>query len=115
MKKTLALTKQAFLGTLAAAMLLTGCAAQKDVQPPGKAALPCYTTAEQIEAMPPCKATLERMVVCYAVLRTTDGKEFRIGGPENTPEVAQFIYTLKAGQTYKFPSAFLIYRKKFPY
>jgi hypothetical protein len=74
--------------------------------------LPYFETAEQIKAMKPCEAAVEEINGCYAVFRAADGKEFTIGFPGNTHEVQGFLNTLKKGQTYKFPSAFLSYQKK---
>jgi len=114
MKKTLELTSLAFLGTLAAAMLLTGCATLKDTQQPGKAPGPIYETAEQIKAMPPCKAQVVQRAPCFVCLKTTDGKGFHLGSPGSKADVGRFLGVLKDGQRYDFPDAFLEYQKNQP-
>jgi hypothetical protein len=110
MKKTLA--KLVFPSILAVAMLLTSCAtsdAKKSAE-----AVPIYETAKEIKAMPPCKATVVHTYPCYSLLRATDGKQFCIGSPGATLEVGNFVETLKDGQTYKIPGAFLTYQKQQP-
>jgi hypothetical protein len=111
MKKTL--TKLAFPSILAVAMLLTSCATS-DAKKSTESAAPIYETAKEIQAMPPCKATVVHTYPCYSLLRATDGKKFCIGSPGATPEVGNFVETLKDGQTYKFPAAFLTYQKQQP-
>src|SRR6266498_1897347 len=71
-------------------------------------------TAEQIKAMPPCKATVAEHHGCYSVFRTADGKKFSIGSPAATQDVVQFLQTLKNGRSYEFPSVFLDYQKTAP-
>jgi hypothetical protein len=71
-----------------------------------------YGTAEEIKAMPPCKATVALRAPCYSVFKTADGKWFTIGDPGSEPNVWQFLGTLKDGQSYEFPAAFLDYHKK---
>ena len=116
MKKTLEATTLSFLGMLAAAMLLTGCAAQKDseqhTQQLGQAPGLVYDTAELIKAMRPCKAKVVQRAPCFVYLSTADGKGFYIGSPAPDPEVASFLDVLKDGRTYKFPEAFLKYQKQ---
>jgi hypothetical protein len=75
-------------------------------------ALPGYESAEQITAMLPCKATVEESHGCYSVFTTADGKKFSIGGPGATKEVVRFLQTLKDGESYELPGAFLDYQKK---
>ncbi len=58
MKRTLELPKLAVVCLLMASMLLIGCASQKETQQLRKALGPVYETAEQIKAMPPCKAKI---------------------------------------------------------
>jgi hypothetical protein len=110
MKKTLHLTGLAFLGTLAAAMLLTGCAAEKATQEHGKAPGPVYETAEEIKAMPPCEAKIVRRSPCSVCLRTAGGKGFYLGSPGSKADVGRFLAALKDGQTYDFPDVFLKYQ-----
>ena len=114
MKKTLELTRLAFLSTLAAAMLLTGCAAQKDTRQLGKAPGPVYESAEQIKAMPPCKAKVVERGPCYVSLKATDGRRFCLGSPGSKADVGRFLGVLKDGQRYDFPDAFLEYQKNQP-
>src|SRR6266568_5116194 len=59
--------------------------------------------------MPPCQATVDEHNSCYSIFRTAEGKKFFIGSRAATPEVVQFLKTLKNGQTYEFPGAFLDY------
>jgi hypothetical protein len=96
---------------VAAAMFLASCVSDK---PANETAAPVYEMAQQIEAMPPCKATVVHRYPCYSLLRTTDGKKFCIGSPGATPEVSRFLETLKDGRTYRFPDAFLSYQQQHP-
>ena len=119
MKKTLKLSRLVFPSTLAVAMLLTGCAAEKstdkalaDAKKSAATAIPIYESTEEIKAMPSCKATIEHTAACSSRFRTADGKKFCIGSPGATREVGYFLRTLKDGKTYKFPNAFLDYQKK---
>jgi hypothetical protein len=111
MKKTLGLTRMAVLGTLATAILLIGCAAQKDARQPGKAPDPVYETAEQIKAMPPCKARVVQRAPCFVYLKTTDGRGFYIGSPGSKADVGRFLGFLKDGERYNLPEAYLTYEK----
>ena len=106
MKKALAGMR--FQSLLAAAMFLAGCASDKSAN---ETAAPIYEMAEEIKAMPPCKATVVHRYPCYSLLRATDGKKFCIGSPGATPEVSRFVETLKDGRTYRFPDAFLSYQR----
>ena len=65
-----------------------------------------------IKAISPCKATVAEHHACYSIFRTADGKRFSIGSPAATPEVVQFLGTLKEGHAYKFPGVFLDYQKQ---
>ena len=47
----------------------------------------------------------------FVGLSTADGKRIYIGSPGATKEVAAFLPTLKVGQTYTFPDAFLDFQK----
>ncbi len=71
-----------------------------------------YVTAEELKAMPPVNATLESSGPCFSILRGSDGKQFVIGDPGSGRVVWRFLGTLKEGQAYEFPSAFLDYQKK---
>lgn len=78
----------------------------------GETMIPRYEKAEEIKAMPPCKATVVwGMGTCSARFKTTDGKEFNIGSPGAGPGVIEFLETVKEGQIYVFPSAFIDYLK----
>ncbi len=111
MKKTLELPKLAFVCPLMATMLLIGCASQNDTQQLGKALGPVYETAEQIKAMPPCKAKVVERGPCYVYLTATDGKGFYLGSPGSKADVERFLAVLKYGQQYRFPDAFLEYER----
>jgi hypothetical protein len=100
-----------FPGILASAMLLTSCATSGG-RKSADTVMPDYETAEQIKAMSPCKATVEERQPCCLIFRTADGKKFSIGSPAATPEVVQFLGTLKEGNAYKFPGIFLDYQKQ---
>ena len=97
---------------LAAAMLLTGCAAHKDSHQLGKAPGPVYGTAEQIQAMPACKAVVVERGPCYVHLGTAGGSGFFIGSPAAGADVVQFLEVLTDGRTYKFPETFQKYQEQ---
>jgi hypothetical protein len=123
-----------FLKLIPVVCLLTGAAANADGNAPAKDepkkepasndvaktpkvtrdAISYYRTAEQIKAMPQCKATVVQRAPCYVVLKTAEGRSFHIGSPGNTPEIAYFLVSLKEGQTYNFPEVFLEYQKRNP-
>jgi protein-disulfide isomerase len=86
--------------------------APADAKKTAETRMPRFVSAEQVKGMPPCKATVEQQAPCYSIFRTTDGKEFSIGGPAAGQNVVQFLKTLKNGQTYEFPKVFLDYQKK---
>lgn len=97
---------------LAALVWLTGCAAHNDGRQLGKTPGPVYDTAEQIQAMPACKATVVERGPCYVHLRTADGTGFFIGSPAASADVVQFLEALKDGRTYKFPGTFLKHQEE---
>lgn len=108
MKKILELTRLAFLSTLAAAMLLTGCATA-----PTTAQRTCvYEYVVQLLAMPSCSAKVEAIGPCYARLSTEDGRVLIVGSPGASWEVVGFVQTLQKGKTYFLPEAFMEYQKK---
>ena len=109
MKTPLQLSKSVFPVTLAAALLLSDCVAQKDTHRLGSALGPVYDTAEGIQAMPPCKDVVVQRAPCFVYLSTTDGKGVFIGSPDSNAEVGRFIDGLKDGRSYKFPDTFLKY------
>ena len=71
-----------------------------------------FVSDEELPLLRPIKAVVEQKQPCAAYLKTTDGRSLCIGGPGATPEVAGFVQVLQAGQNYKFPDAFLEYRKR---
>ncbi len=94
---------------------LPACAGEKsDAKECAESAIPDSNTAEEIRAMPACKATVVDHAACYSVFRTATGKEFTIGGPAAAQEVVHFLGTLKDGQAYEFPSVFVDYQKTTP-
>ncbi len=86
----------------------------KDASSAGPAVIPIYDTAEKIQAMPPCQATVGRPGTHWASFKTADGQKFCLGSPGATPEVRQFLQTLHPGQTYELPQTFLAYQQKQP-
>jgi hypothetical protein len=70
-----------------------------------------FTTAEQITAMVPRAGTLTKRSDFSATFKMEDGREFILGDQVGAQEVWHYVNTLKEGQTYKFPDAFLLYRK----
>jgi len=71
---------------------------------------PSYGTAKEIAAMAPRTGTLASRSPCSSYFTTADGKGFGIGNPGSGAEISQFIWTLKPGQSYKFPDALLEYQ-----
>jgi hypothetical protein len=66
-----------------------------------------YDTAEKIRFMHPCTGTVVTRGPCFAYLKTEGGRDFHIGSPGNTAEIARFLETLKEGQSHRFPESFL--------
>lgn len=94
-------------GSVVTAMV--GCAGRaKDDT--GTVVVACET-AEQIRSLRHCKATMEKCHPCYSVFRTEDGRALTIGSPGASPDVTQFLRTLKEGQTYAFPKTFIDYQR----
>ena len=77
-------------------------------------AAPQYVTAKEIAEMAPCAAMLASRTPCSSCFMTADGKWFGIGDPGSGAEVSHFIWSLKDGETNKFPDVFLKYRKNEP-
>jgi hypothetical protein len=83
-----------------------------------------YPTAQDIAAMPPCKATVIVAAPCYCMFRKTPSDSaaatataneiFVIGDPGSKPLVWRFLSTLEHGQTCDLPAAFLAYQKAHP-
>ncbi len=67
---------------------------------------------DQLDAMPPCDATVLRKLPCAALLRTGDGAMLSIGGPGATAAVSSFVETLENGRMYTFPHAFVEYQER---
>jgi hypothetical protein len=108
MKKILEVTRLAFLSTLAAAMLLTGCG----TAPTTAQGTYIYEYVVQLLAMPSCSAKVEAIAPCYARLSTEDGRVLIVGSPGASWEVVSFVQTLQKGKTYFLPEAFMEYQKK---
>ena len=69
-----------------------------------------YVTARQIAAMAPRTAMLAARSPCSSIFTTPDGAWFGIGDPGSEKEISHFIWSLKVGETNKFPDAFLAYQ-----
>jgi hypothetical protein len=74
--------------------------------------LDCYATAGEVRAMPLRTALVDERAPCYVTLIASDGRKFRLGGPGNTPQFAQFLGTLKEGVLYQFPNVFVEFEKR---
>lgn len=98
--------------SLATAVFLSGCAGHKNAPPPSEAPPPVYDTAEEIQAMPLCKAVVVERGPCYVRLITVDGGEILIGSPAAGEDIVQFLYVLKDNRTYKFPETFQKYEEQ---
>ncbi len=77
-------------------------------------AAPHYVTAKEIAAMAPCTAMLAARSPCSSHFTTADGKWFGIGDPSSGAQISHFIWSLKDGETNKFPDVFLKYQKSQP-
>jgi hypothetical protein len=77
-------------------------------------AAPHYVTAKDILAMAPRIGTLASRTPCSSYFSTADGKWFGIGDPGSGPQVSRFIWSLKDGETCKFPEAFLKFQTNLP-
>jgi hypothetical protein len=73
-----------------------------------------YVTATEIAAMSPCTATLAARNPCSSYFSTADGKWFGIGDPSSGAQVSQFIWSLKDGETCRFPEVFLSFQTNSP-
>ena len=73
---------------------------------------PHYVTAEEITAMPPCRATLASRTPCSSFFMTAEGKFFGIGDPGSGRQISHFIWSVKDGETNKFPDVFLDFQKQ---
>jgi hypothetical protein len=107
-------TRVLFLGALTATTLLAGCAAHRGTQEFGSPPAPIYEKAEQITAMPPCKAKVVQRAPCSLYLTTPDGNGLYLGSPGSNADVRHFLATLKEGHSYVLPDAFLQYQKRHP-
>jgi hypothetical protein len=73
---------------------------------------PHYGTAKEIAAMPPCAGVVASRTPCSSCFTTADGKFFSIGDPGSGPQISQFLWSLKDGETNKFPAVFIEYQKR---
>ncbi len=70
-------------------------------------------TVRQLEAIPTCEATVERITPCSVHLKTDDGHSLSLAGPGGADRaILRFMDTLERGHTYTFPNAFIEFRKK---
>jgi hypothetical protein len=111
MKKTLEAIWPVVPGALVAVLLFIGCAARREAPQLGEGISPVYESAEQIRAMPPCKAKVVERGPCYVYLEATNGKRFYLGSPGSDANVFRFLEGLKDGQGYKFPEVFLEHQR----
>jgi hypothetical protein len=70
-----------------------------------------YPSADEIKAMPPCRAAVAVAGPCFSVFNATDGKVFVIGDPGSKLIVYHFLRSLEKGRTYALPDAFVEYQK----
>jgi hypothetical protein len=70
-----------------------------------------YTTAAEITAMTPRRATLVNVLTDGAYFEAEDGKIFFIGGKKSGAEVRRFLDTLEDAKTYELPAAFVSFQK----
>ena len=74
--------------------------------------LNCLKVA-QLESIPKCKATVEKITPCSVHLKTDDGQALSLAGPGGADRaILRFMDTLKKGQTYTLPDAFIEFREK---
>ncbi len=66
-----------------------------------------YVTAEEIKGMSPCAGIIALRSPCSAYFTTADGRGFGIGDPGSGALISKFLWSLKDGETYRFPEAFL--------
>ena len=67
---------------------------------------------DQVDLIPPCRASVVLEMPCSVVLKTIEGVLFHIGGPDATDEVNAFISTFSQGETYTFPDVFREFEKR---
>jgi len=97
------------LGTLLLG-IFAGCASTSPFGDDGD--MHCLT-ASQVESIPTCRATVEKVTPCSVHLRTEDGYSLRLAGPGGAEHaIIQFMGTLENGHTYIFPDVFLEFQKK---
>jgi len=99
------------LSVVVAMALLSSCANRMDNQQVGSVPRGVYATAEEIRAMPPCKAVVVLKEPCSVCVKMANGRWFHIGSPGSQPDVGGFLDMLRVGQTYEFPDAFVKYQK----
>ena len=66
----------------------------------------CY-----IRSMAPVTATVTHRHIDRAFLKTTDGQKISLGGFGTSPEIINFIASLKENVSYRFPEVFLDHEK----
>jgi len=103
--------KQSLLALLSVALLgiFAGCASTSPFGDDGH--LNCLTVS-QLESIPRCEATVERITPCSVHLTTDGGHSLSLAGPGGADRaILGFMDTLEKGHTYTFPDAFIEYRK----
>lgn len=72
-----------------------------------------YEFTAQLLAMPSCQVKVDCNDDCAAMLTTTDGqRKLIVGSPGASEAVDQFVQTLKPGQTYSLPDAFMKFQQQ---
>ncbi len=97
---------------------MTACATQKttslSVPPPASGTVveqATYATAKEVTAMTPRTAKFTKILSEYSGSFTmADGRTFILGDQVGDQWVWHFLVTLKEGQTYKLPEAFVNYQ-----
>ncbi len=73
-----------------------------------------YDTPKEILEMAPRDGKVVKNAPCYVKLEAKDGTTFHIGSPAIGAEVGRFLDLLEYGKNYRFPDAFVAYRKTLP-
>ena len=72
-----------------------------------------YLKVKHLESIAKCQATVEKITACSVHLKTDDGQAISLAGPGGADRaILRFMDTLKKGQTYTLPDAFIEFRKK---
>jgi hypothetical protein len=104
--------KQSLLSLLCAISLVVfvGCTSPSPFGDDGH--LNCLTVP-QLESIPKCDATVEKITPCSVNLRTDDGLSLWLAGPMGADsEILRFMDTLEEGHTYTLPDEFIEFREK---